>query len=84
MLVVLFYQLEYYQVSLRRLPYASGDLYVVHGRASFTDLAWYWIVLLGLFMMGANIGIKFIFISIQTDQRMEALERQSLQAEMDY
>ena len=84
MLVVLFYQLEYYQDSLRRLPYASGDLYVVHGRASFTDLAWYWNVLLGLFMMGANIGIKFIFISIQTDQRMEALERQSLQAEMDY
>jgi hypothetical protein len=84
MLVVLFYQLEYYQDSLRRLPYASGDLYVVHGRASFTDLAWYWNVLLGLFMMGANIGIKFIFISIQTDLRMEALERQSLQAEMDY
>ena len=84
MLVVLFYQLEYYQDSLRRLPYASGDLYVVHGRASFTDLAWYWNVLLGIFMMGANVGIKFIFISIQTDQRMEALERQSLQAEMDY
>lgn len=84
MLVVLFYQLEFYQDSLRRLPYASGDLYVVHGRASFTDLAWYWNVLLGIFMMGANVGIKFIFISIQTDQRMEALERQSLQAEMDY
>ena len=84
MLVSLFYPMEYYQDSLRRLPYAGGDLYVVHGRASFTDLAWYWNVLLGLFMMGANIGIKFIFMSIQTDQRMEALEKHSLQAEMDY
>ena len=84
MLVALFYPMEYYQDSLRRLPYAGGDLYVVHGRASFTDLAWYWNVLLGVFMMGANIGIKFIFMSIQTDQRMEALEKQSLQAEMDY
>lgn len=84
MLVALFYPMEYYQDSLRRLPYAGGDLYVVHGRASFTDLAWYWNVLLGLFMMGANIGIKLIFMSIQTDQRMEALEKQSLQAEMDY
>ena len=84
MLVALFYPLEYYQESLRHLPYAGGDLYVVHGRASFTDLAWYWNVLLGVFMMGANIGIKLIFMSIQTDQRMQALERQSLQAEMDY
>ena len=84
MLVSIFYPMEYYQDSLRRLPYAGGDLYVVHGRASFTDLAWCWNVLLGLFMMGANIGIKLIFMSIQTDQRMEALEKQSLQAEMDY
>lgn len=84
MLALIFYPLEYYQDSIRNLPYASGELYVIHGRASFTDLAWYWNVLLGMFMMGANIGIKFIFLSILTDQRMVALERQSLQAEMDY
>lgn len=84
MLALIFYPLEYYQDSIRNLPYASGELYVIHGRASFTDLAWYWNMLLGMFMMGANIGIKFIFLSIQTDQRMVALERQSLQAEMDY
>lgn len=84
MLALIFYPMEYYQESLRYLPFSSGELYVIHGRASFTDLAWYWNVLLGLFMMGANIGIKFMFKSIQDDQRMVVLEHKSLQAEMDY
>ncbi|MBR4995747.1 MAG: sensor histidine kinase [Alistipes sp.] len=84
MLTLIFYSLEYYQDSIRNLPYASGELYVIHGRASFTDLAWYWNILLGLFMMGANCGIKFVFKSIQYDQQMAALKSQSLQAEMDY
>lgn len=84
MLALIFYPLEYYQESLRYLPYASGDMYVVHGRASFTDLAWYWNILLGLLMMGANAGIKMVFKAIQNEQKMIALERQSLKAEMDY
>ena len=84
MLTMIFYPLEYYQESLRALPYPYGTTYVVHGRASFTDLAWYWNVLLGLFMMGANCTIKFMFRSIRDEQRMIALERISLQAEMDY
>jgi LytS/YehU family sensor histidine kinase len=57
---------------------------VVHGRASFTDLAWYWNILIGLLMMGANAGIKLIFNSMQNEQKIIALERQSLKAEMDY
>lgn len=84
MLTLIFYPLEYYQESLRSLPYAGGDLYVVHGRASFTDLAWYWNVLLGLFMMGANCGIKFMFKAIDDDKKLIDMKRQSLQAEMDY
>lgn len=84
MLTMIFYPLEYYQESLRALPYPYGTTYVVHGRASFTDLAWYWNVLLGLFMMGANCTIKFMFRSIRDEQRMIALERISLQTEMDY
>lgn len=84
MLAAIFYPLEYYQDSIRHLPYAGGDMYVIHGRASFTDLAWYWNILLGLFMIGANAGIKMMFKAIQNEQKMIALERQSLKAEMDY
>lgn len=85
MLVTIFYPLEYYQEALRYVvPYVAGEQYVVHGRASFTDLAWYWNVLLGLFMMGANCAIKFMFRSIQDEQKIVAMERHALQAEMEY
>lgn len=79
MLSAMFLGLEYYQEGLRSSP----EL-VAHGKASFTDLAWYWNVLLGLFMFGANCAIKMMFKSIQDDQKIMALERQSLRAEMDY
>lgn len=85
MLVVLFFSLEYYQNSIQRHSYAAGgELYIIHGRASFTDLAWHWNVLLGMFLLGANCAIKYMFKSINDEQRMITLERQSLQAEMDY
>lgn len=80
----MFYSLEYFMDSIQHLPYAASDTYVMHGRASFTDLAWYWNVLLGLFLLGANCSIKLLFRSMQDEQRMIELERQSLQAEMDY
>ena len=53
-------------------------------KASFTDLELYWNVILGLFMTGANGGIKLMYQSIRDEQAMEALKRQNLQAEMDY
>lgn len=53
-------------------------------RASFTTLGFYWNILLGIFMNGANIGIKLIYQSMRDEQQMEALKRQNLQAEMDY
>ena len=84
LLSAMFLGVEYYQESLRSLPYGDVSQYVVHGKASFTDLAWYWNVLLGLFMFGANSAIKMMFKSIQDDQKIMALERQSLRAEMDY
>lgn len=84
MLVAIFYPLEYFEDSLRHLPYTVSDSYVIHGRASFTDLAWYWNVLLGLFMMCANFGIKSVFKSIQDENKLAEMKRHSLQAEMDY
>ena len=85
MLAAIFYSLEYYQDPLRRMVFPDGGVtYVVQGRASFTDLAWYWNVLLGWLMMGANCAIKLMFRSIQDEQKMIAMERQMLQAEMEY
>ena len=83
-LAAVFYPIEAYMDRIRHLPYIGSDVYVIPGRASFTDLAWYWNILLGLLMMGANAGIKMMFKSIQDEQKMIALERQSLMAEMDY
>ncbi len=84
MLAAIFYPLEYYMDNIKHLPYAASDTQIVHGRAAFTDLTWYWNVLLGLFMMGANCSIKLIFRSIQNEQKLIEMERHSLQAEMDY
>ena len=85
MLVLIFYQLEYYNEFLRTTLFPDGGVtYIEQGRASFTDLAWYWNVLLGLFMMGANCAIKLMFRSIQDEQKMMAMERQMLRTEMDY
>lgn len=84
LLAAMFLALEYYQESIRTMPYGGGEMYVIHGQASFTDLAWYWNVLLGLFMFGANSAIKMMFKSIQDDQKIMALEQHSLRAEMDY
>ena len=76
MLAALFYSLEYYMDSIRHLPYVGTNSDIIHGRASFTDLAWYWNVLLGVFMAMANSGIKFIFKSMVDERRMIALEGQ--------
>lgn len=84
MLSAMFLGLEYYQESIRSVSYGDIERYIIHGKASFTDLAWYWNVLLGLFMFGANCAIKMMFKSIQDDQKIMALERHSLRAEMDY
>ena len=52
--------------------------------ASLTDLEWYWNIMLGLFMFGMNIGIKMLYKSMQDDEDMERLKRQTIQAELYY
>ena len=66
--------------------YAPSDTepYILNGKASFTDLAIYWNILLGFFMTGLNMGIKLLYRSLRDEQQMEELKRQNLQAEMDY
>ena len=64
-------------------PYDT-EPYILNGKASFTDLAIYWNILLGFFMTGLNMGIKLLYRSLRDEQQMEELKRQNLQAEMDY
>lgn len=64
-------------------PYDT-EPYILNGKASFTDLAIYWNILLGFFMTGLNMGIKLLYRSLRDGQQMEELKRQNLQAEMDY
>ncbi len=53
-------------------------------KASFTDLEMYWNIILGLFMTGANSGIKLMYQSIRDEQKMKELNEQNMQAQMDY
>ena len=64
-------------------PYDT-EPYILNGKASFTDLAIYWNILLGFFMTGLNMGIKLLYRSLRDEQQMEELKRQNLQAEIDY
>ena len=64
-------------------PYDT-EPYILNGKASFTDLAIYWNILLGFFMTGLNMGIKLLYRSLRDEQQMEELKRLNLQAEMDY
>lgn len=62
----------------------DGIEYIESRHASLTDLEWYWNILLGLFIFGMNIGIKMMYKSMQDDEDMEILKRQTIQAEMYY
>lgn len=67
------------------LALSGGSAGIIESRhASLTDLAWYWNIMLGLFMFGMNIGIKMLYKSMQDDEDMERLKRQTVQAELDY
>lgn len=81
-LTAIFFGVEYYQQNIRMTPYNAA--LIMHGKASFTDLDWYWNVLLGLFMCGANSLIKMMFVGMREEQRIAELESHRLQTEMEY
>lgn len=53
-------------------------------KASLTDLAWYWNVLIGVLMAGANAMIKLYYRAIETERRMALLEKQNIETQMKY
>ena len=84
-IVALFSIVDVYEryIITRLLP-EQIDMFIGFRKASFTDLALYWNVLLGLFMTGMNAAIKLIYKSMRDEQKLEALQRQNLQTEMEY
>ena len=72
----------YEQYFLKGLP--DAETVIANRKASFTDLALPWNILLGLFMTGTNTMIKMLYQAMRNEQEMEALKHQNLQAEIDY
>ncbi|MBQ8366829.1 MAG: histidine kinase [Alistipes sp.] len=63
--------------------YWQSDV-LLRNKASFTDLEWYWNVLIGILMSGANSMIKLYYRTIETERRMALLEKQNIEAQMKY
>ena len=83
-IVAIFSIVDLYERYIHLLPESADDMIIEFRKASFTDLALYWNILLGLFMTGMNASIKFMYKSMHDEQKMEVLQRQNLQTEMEY
>lgn len=57
---------------------------LLRDKASFTDLEWYWNILLGMFMAGANSMIKLYYRTLETERRMTMLEKENIETQMQY
>lgn len=53
-------------------------------KASLTELAWYWNVLFGILMAGANSMIKLYYQAIITEQNMAKLQKENIEIQMQY
>lgn len=57
---------------------------VLPHQATLADLAWYWNIVLSVFMFAANVGIKKFYESMQKEEDNARLARESVEAEMYY
>ena len=53
-------------------------------KASFTDLEWYWNIVICILMSGANSMIKLYYRTLETESRMTFLEKQNIETQMQY
>jgi LytS/YehU family sensor histidine kinase len=60
------------------------DVGILPHQATLADLAWYWNIVLCIFMFAANIGIKKFYEAMQRDEDNERLARENIEAEMYY
>uniref|UniRef100_UPI004056118C sensor histidine kinase n=1 Tax=Alistipes sp. TaxID=1872444 RepID=UPI004056118C len=72
----------YEQFLLRDVP--DVETMIENRKASFTDLALPWNILLGIFMTSVNSMIKLLYEGMRREVTMEELKRHNLQAEIDY
>lgn len=86
LITTVFFLVDLYEEHLLRVMPEQPDPETIdsYRKVSFSNLEIYWNIVLGFFMTGANTGIKLIYQSMRDEQKMEALKRQNLQAEMDY
>ena len=70
-------------IEICNFQYWQEDV-TLRDKASFTDLEWYWNILLGIFMAGANSMIKLYYRTLETERRMTILEKQNIETEMQY
>ena len=86
LIIGVFWLVQIYEEHLANnlIAQANTNVSEAYRQASFSNLEVYWNIVLGFFMTGANTGIKLIYQSMRDEQKMEALKRQNLQAEMDY
>lgn len=70
----------------RNLIISDGytDVGILPHQATLADLAWYWNIVLCVFMFAANIGIKKFYESMQKDEDNARLAREVIEAEMYY
>ena len=61
-----------------------SDVGILPHQATLADLAWYWNIVLCIFMFAANIGIKKFYEAMQRDEDNERLARENVEAEMYY
>lgn len=60
------------------------DVGILPHQATLADLAWYWNIVLCIFMFAANIGIKKFYESMQKDEDNARLAREIIEANMYY
>ena len=70
-------------IEILDIRYWQSDINL-RDKASFTDLEWYWNIVLCILMSGANSMIKLYYKSLETESRMTFLEKQNIETQMQY
>lgn len=66
-----------------------GNIEILHlrdslGSTSITELRWYWSMLFGVILAGANSLIKLYYRTLYKAQRMAILEKEAIESQMEY
>ena len=66
-----------------------GNIEILHlrdslGSTSITELRWYWSMLFGVILAGANSLIKLYYRTLYKAQRMAIIEKEAIESQMEY